>query len=348
MLTQRGLSLIELMIAMVIGLVLMLGVTQVFLSTRQVYSNQEAVSRIQESGRLALEFMSRDTRMAGYAGCAVSGYKDPLGNFRGVQVDNKISPVAPLVDFANGIEGIDNATGPSVTYDIDPVVGTDVLVVRAQLGKSIPIVAPNSPGQIPVFANATTNIANGCSAGVDQINGLCPGNIVVVSDCAKAIAFRIITISSTGVITHTPFSSAATLPPAEKFHDVTGDNGEIGFMSTIVYFVRTSPTTGRRGLWQKNGFNDSVELLEGIEDMQLTYGVDTNADGIPDSYRSATAIADWSDVKSVRAEMLVQSTDDNVVPDSQPYTFNGIPVTPTDHRLRQIFVSTMAIRGRLP
>jgi type IV pilus assembly protein PilW len=66
---QRGLSLIELMIAITLGLVLMTGVIQVFLSSKNVFSTQQAVSRIQETGRLAIEFISRDTRMAGYMGC---------------------------------------------------------------------------------------------------------------------------------------------------------------------------------------------------------------------------------------------------------------------------------------
>lgn len=64
--TERGFSLVELMIALVLGLVLLGGVIQVFLSSRQTYSANEAMSRMQENGRFALEFMARSARLAGY------------------------------------------------------------------------------------------------------------------------------------------------------------------------------------------------------------------------------------------------------------------------------------------
>src|SRR5688572_9551627 len=68
-LRQRGLSLIELMIAITLGLVLMAGVTQMFLSSQTVFHTQQAMSRIQENGRLGMAFMAKDIREAGYMGC---------------------------------------------------------------------------------------------------------------------------------------------------------------------------------------------------------------------------------------------------------------------------------------
>ncbi|HEY7886274.1 MAG TPA: prepilin-type N-terminal cleavage/methylation domain-containing protein, partial [Cellvibrionaceae bacterium] len=66
---QRGFSLVELMIAITIGLVLMTGVVQMFLSSKTVFSTQQGISRIQETGRMAMEFMAKDIREAGYQGC---------------------------------------------------------------------------------------------------------------------------------------------------------------------------------------------------------------------------------------------------------------------------------------
>jgi len=53
---QQGLTLVELMIAMVIGLILIAGVIQIFLSSQQAYRTQESMSRIQESGRFAWRY----------------------------------------------------------------------------------------------------------------------------------------------------------------------------------------------------------------------------------------------------------------------------------------------------
>ena len=66
--TERAFSLVELMIALLLGLILILlgGVLQVFLSSRQTYSTNEAMSRMQENGRFALEFMARSARLGGY------------------------------------------------------------------------------------------------------------------------------------------------------------------------------------------------------------------------------------------------------------------------------------------
>ena len=67
---QRGLTLIEIMIALVIGLIITAGIIQVFSSTRQSNRVHEAISRMQETGRMALEVLARDIRMADFWGCA--------------------------------------------------------------------------------------------------------------------------------------------------------------------------------------------------------------------------------------------------------------------------------------
>lgn len=63
---QSGLSLVELMIGMTLGLILLLGVIQVFLSSRQTLATNDAMSKLQENGRFGLEFISQSARLAGY------------------------------------------------------------------------------------------------------------------------------------------------------------------------------------------------------------------------------------------------------------------------------------------
>ncbi len=65
----RGFSLVELMVALVIGLVISIGVVQIFGATRATYQLDESLARAQENGRFALEFLTQDIRHAGYAGC---------------------------------------------------------------------------------------------------------------------------------------------------------------------------------------------------------------------------------------------------------------------------------------
>jgi type IV pilus assembly protein PilW len=66
---QRGLSLIEILVSLMISLFLIAGVIQLFISSKQTYRSYDALSRLQENGRFALEAMSRDVRMAGFTGC---------------------------------------------------------------------------------------------------------------------------------------------------------------------------------------------------------------------------------------------------------------------------------------
>lgn len=96
---EAGLSLIELMIGMTLGLVVLGAVLYVFAGNRASYRHQESLSLVQESGRFALEILSRDIRMAGYAGCGNVAFVESLS----AQFDN--------ANIVGGVEGA-NATTP--------------------------------------------------------------------------------------------------------------------------------------------------------------------------------------------------------------------------------------------
>ena len=64
--SQQGLTLLELSVASAIGLILLAGISQIFVSGKASYLLQERLSSLQESGRFALHFMQRDLRMAGH------------------------------------------------------------------------------------------------------------------------------------------------------------------------------------------------------------------------------------------------------------------------------------------
>src|SRR5207237_9621521 len=64
----RGMGLIEVMVAMAIGLVLMLGATQVYVNSRGAYETSETVARLEETARYAMSVIEPDVRMANYWG----------------------------------------------------------------------------------------------------------------------------------------------------------------------------------------------------------------------------------------------------------------------------------------
>ena len=71
--SQRGYTLVELMIALALGLMLLGGLIQVFQGSKKSYRFSTELSRMQENGRYALDLIAHDIRMIGYQGCADPG-----------------------------------------------------------------------------------------------------------------------------------------------------------------------------------------------------------------------------------------------------------------------------------
>ena len=69
---QAGLTITELLISVVLGIFLVSGVLSVFLGGLTTFRTNDALARIQESGRFGMELMRRDLRQAGYYGCRQS------------------------------------------------------------------------------------------------------------------------------------------------------------------------------------------------------------------------------------------------------------------------------------
>lgn len=64
---QRGLSLVELLVSIALGLLLTVGALEMMLSSRNLHRATDTSSRMQENARFALDFLARDIRMAGYS-----------------------------------------------------------------------------------------------------------------------------------------------------------------------------------------------------------------------------------------------------------------------------------------
>jgi len=347
---QKGLSLIELMIAITLGLILITGVLQVFISSKTVYTTQQALSRIQETGRLAIDFLARDIRMAGYMGCASRSSEMKVTNTLKDKDNYKY-------DFGTAIMGYTAAALPA-NHGLSPLpkADTDFFVLRGAYGSGVQVNKNNDSAQ--VFVTLTSSEPGACADGSNRVSGLCQGDILVVTDCTKARVFQATNVTASGGDTNVVHGSANFTPG----NDVTSWGGNSGndeetfkpgaellSATNITYFIATG-TSGRPSLWQNvNGVN--LELLEGVDDMSVRYGVDTNGDYVPDNYLAAGAIAlaSWSQVVAMRVELLVSSIDDGVLPETQTYSFAGeddITPDPVDRRLRQVFTTTVGIRSR--
>ena len=319
---QTGLTLVEVMIAMLLGVFLMGGVLQVFASSRQTYRVHEATSRMQENGRMALEVLSRDIRMADFWGCA----SDP-SNF----VNNLDTAGAGYVDFlSGGVGGTEGTAG-----------APDSLILRGGVDSGLSVEPPYGP-------QASANIK------VPANNGLEQDDIVFVADCSAGDIFQITNAdpNTSGVVVHNtgngdPGNYNASNPgcPGANAHCLSKVYGSDAAMMVT---VETSYAIAMGSEGQPALFRNGLEFLDGIENLQILYGEDIDASGIANYYVPADQVADMANVISIRFAVVVRSYDDNLTGGlTQNYNLFGTTVAAPDNRLRQVYTSTVAVRNRL-
>jgi type IV pilus assembly protein PilW len=240
----------------------------------------------------------------------------------------------------------------------------DVLSVRRASGQGTEIAANTN------MTAGTVTIKNNCMK-------LKKSDLVVLASCERAVVFRITNTPATtcdGTVGAVVLENKATGAGS----DGTQGNGNNGYVTgatswqipdafhidtrasvfrfdEVVYFIGTNPA-GHPGLYRSSSNSGTEELIENVEDMDITYGLDTSVppDSIADTFVKANAVTDWSQVVSVRISMLVVGQDNAVTTGVQTYTLRDLdgdgipdPQTAPDNRLRQVFTTTIALRNRI-
>jgi type IV pilus assembly protein PilW len=340
---MRGFTVIELMVAMAISLLLLGGVVAIFTSSKTTYERVERLSRTQENGRFALDAIVRDIRSAGYMGCSrPSTWANTLTN----------ATTTLAWNFEESIRGFDfqSATtwSPALPAGFTNVAtgtpsGSDALVLRvpaaantsATLRLTDKMASPTGTLSIaPIDASATAPVA------VDDV--------VMLADCHARAVFQITDYSkTTGVIDHRAVSGTPGNATNDLGHAFEA-NSQIVPVRTVAYYVGASG--GRTGLWRIAGNGVPEELAEGVERMELRFGVDTTGDRIADVYSTADAVgaANWGNVITVSVALLVRSPDEygNEVDTNTYNLLDKTFVAPSDRHVRQIFATTATLRNR--
>ena len=323
-LIQRGFTLVEILIALVIGLILTAGIIQVFTSTRQSNRVHEAISRMQENGRMALEVISRDVRMADFWGCAATSFNI---------TNNLNSANAGFIDFSDGgIAGTDGGGN-----------SPDSIVIRGGNSSGLSLEPPYGP-------QASANVK--VSAG----NDLQQGDIVLLSDCQQGDIFQISNSNpgNTGTVVHntgsttTPGNYNASNPGcpgggnAHCLSKVYGSDATLFTVTQTTFNIATG-SEGEPAL-----FRNGVEFLDGVENLQIVYGEDTDGDSVANYYVDAGSVVDMDRVISVRFAVVVRSDNDGLNDGAaQTYNLLGTNITAGDTRLRQVYTTTVTVRNRI-
>ena len=332
---QHGLTLVELMVSLTIGVLLLGGLISILTSSQQTYRVNEALARIQENARYAFQILSRDIRMAGYMGCVGDGV---------VPVNTLNSASDFFWNLGQPLEGFE-ATGASTWTPplplspagtiTSPLGGRDIIVVRGVDG-----------GDTTVLSHPGGNPPGSADLKVSVNSGLNIGDIVLVTDCLAAAIFQI-TNKNTSAGQDNIVHNIGTGIPGNSTKELGKEysGGEVVRIITRTYYIRTNPI-GLPALYWKRGTSQAEELVEGVENMQIEYGEDLDGNRSADIYRTADQVTNWETVVSVRINLLIQSIDDGITTVPQTYTFNGVSTTPTDRRLRQTFSTVISLRNR--
>lgn len=365
--SERGFTLTELLVSLVLGIFVVGGVLSVFVGGLETFRMTDSLSRIQESGRYSLERMRRDLRQAGYFGCRNTLRQESPRNENSLDpglIRNTLNPAPsgatdPLdfqFDFGQPLIGYE-ATGSGwvasvVDAPLDPqtlalitgtlVADSDIVVMVRAVGSGLRVDAHPSAGMGTLPTSAVLQVAPN--------HGLQQGDIAFATDCESGGIFQITNANqSTGTLTHQTGNGDPGNYTQRLGRSFLG--AEIFRIERAAYYVAESALTGRPTL-----FRNDEEIAENVEQLQVVYGVDTSFDARVNEYLTAQEIAtsatvNMDNVLAIRADLLMSSgEEDNLVerPVELPYAGGTFTADADDRRLYRTFVATVGVRNRVP
>lgn len=334
---QRGFTVVEIMVAMAIGLVVAAVVVTMFAASSRSYRVTDAMGDLQQAGRIAMSTLQRDAHRVGFRGCNSNNVRNsaPIANVQ-------TTPTEYLNDFTTGVQGYDAAEGgwsPALPAAIaapgDPVAAgptplTDALVMRVVTGTPVALSAN--------MASMTEEIP------VMSVAGFAAGSRAIVSDCVRATVFQVTGVGA-GTLQHASGAGTNTTASVQRAFGI--DASVMGY-ETHAYFVGPSlrDAVNERSLWVRVDGNPPVEVAENVQDLHLLYGEDTDGDYVPNLFRTADAVQNWGNVLAIQVSVLFRGSSPNDNQAVTGYVYNGAGVTPTDRRLRRTYSATIQLRNR--
>lgn len=326
--SQAGLSLVEMLIAMVLGLVVTGAVVGVFIAGSRSYAQDEHLSSMQDELRFAIGTMTTDLEMAGFWGVVLN--PDSIGLGSDLVLGTDCGPAAVTNwtfdedgDLANGetaltaVQGVDNTDGASANdafscIDADEVApNTDVIAIKRVAGTAVRT-APNT-----------------------TVTMLQPGTIYLRANSAAGLIFD------------------GVAPVAGEAGDVPVAGSDDWVFRPSIYYIRRYsvveadgiPTLCRKA-FQGTGFVTEC-LAEGVEDLQVEYGVDPDFDGVPDQFQTADEVAagaGFGRVVSVRLWLLGRSASADInYTNEKTYQLSNAPARTASDGYYRKSISTVVL-----
>lgn len=379
--TERGFTLVELMVAMTIGLFLLAGIGLLYLSAKTGFNYAGNTVRLSEDASFAIDTMSRDIRMAGFSGCAGNSINAGADGLLNTADDVLFPDITSLAGVT--LTGVSQPNPFSnVIYRADNVVrgfpsgtSTDAVTARTALGTSTQYtIQTNSPilylaggasQALQLTADTATTIDRARIGTTDTYKwddnfgtSSTPRKpLFIIANCNKSEIFQASSMSTVS-------GEKALVAENDVFVNSYSTDALIMPLQTATYFIATPARAGANPSLYKRNFNGAVatveEIVPNVEAMRIHYGENTsnNPSGDPtfitDVYRETPdAVTDWSRVVSIRIGVVLVSEEGNLSDDSvatPTLSLLGSTYTPassTDRKLRRVYSTTVSIRNRM-
>jgi len=293
---QRGVTLIELMISLVISLMVLAGASIVLVNANKSNRLQEGLLGLQENARFGIQQMMDDLQLAGYYGCVQDlDPTDPAGPIIS-KIDTSDFLNAPLLGYETG-----DASGSTLT-------ATNRDVLEVQFARPV--------------ARLTADMASPISAlSVDDSSQFEVDDIAMIASCESGDIFTVSAVAANVVQHQTAIASGATLTKdnatdslASLYPGIAYRNSptRIFEFSRVKYYVANDannvPTLFRTINKGMNDAGDADEaFIRGVDAFEVLYGEDTDNDNRPDSFVAAPAVTNWGNVAAVRIGLLLRT-----------------------------------------
>ncbi len=330
---SAGFTLIELMVAMLLGLIVIGGVVSVFLANQRTYRTNQALGDVQDGSRIAFELMARDIRNAGLNPCNNDG--------RMANVLNN-SATDWWANWGNALRGYGGTQGDPATGSVfgtgvgERVAGTDSVQVLGAVDDGMSVAEDKEPAANFKLNDKTTNLQS--------------GDIVIVCDPDHAVMVQISNYNNSTVTfvhntgnTVNPGNCSKGLGYPSDCSSVNGNlyqfgaNSQIAKLGAADWYIGNNPVKGR-SLYRvelaapdakENVFlGTPQEMVRDVTGMAITYHAKGSASFVP-----ASSIANWALVDAVQVTLTLQSADQRAGTDVKPLT--------------RTFTATTTVRNRV-
>ena len=316
--SQSGFSLIELMIATLLGLMLSFGATSIYLQSTRDAREIENTSILSENGRFALQILTKSIRHAGFFGST---------NQADISIDDSLSEVAgdckglaSTFDFSTAIYVKKISSEGSLDCINDGITNTHLLVIKRVISK-------------PLF-DSDPEDENAPKDGIFSFPNLPEERKVYLAGNRES-----------GVLA---FGNEIPIYPA-------GGEARIAWPYQLeIYYIRDLeiPTLSRKVLtWKDSGLTlDNEDLIEGVENLAIKIGIDSNFDGNVDIFENIESSAtEWNAIEAIEIYLLLRSAypDANYV-NNKTYSLPTGDFTPSlnqKHYRRLLLQSTISLRN---